>query len=202
MHRTRILRVLAAGLALAATAASANLVDNPGFETGDFTSWTAWGQGWRTAGGGDAYEGSYGLINDVLTSDVDEWRGIYQDISITAGLFYDAGVYIRAVNVESSSSFLELQWRDSLGDQVGSTLATAWVSSDQAFTYLGFSNIEAPAGAVSARLQGVVNMSSAPGDTDFHNFDNFTMTQVPEPGTMALLAVGAAGMALRRRRSR
>ncbi len=206
MNKLMRILSLAACLALAATAASANLVDNSGFETGDLTDWTTFGVGWRIGTGDDAYAGTYGLVCDVLDSHTgEEWRGVYQSVSVTAGLTYDAGVYIRSVSVDTSVSFLELQWLDNIGGVI-SQLQSSTVTSDQAFTFMQILDITAPVGAVEASLRGIVQMQSlpAPGDSDFHIFDNFTMTQqaIPEPGTMALLAVGALGMALRRRRSR
>ena len=198
------LLTLTACLALAASTASANLVDNYGFETGDLTDWDSFGLGWRTGTGADAYEGTYGLVCDVLDWHTgEEWRGVYQSVPVTSGLSYDAGVFIRTVNLDVSISFLELQWLDDVGGVI-SQETSASVTSDQAFTLMEIQNVTAPVGAVEASLRGIVQMQSLPstGDSDFHIFDNFTMTAIPEPGTLSLLAAGLLGLALRRRRSR
>jgi len=148
-------------------------LNNPGFETGTLTNWGSFGQGWRTGGGEDAHHGSWGAVNDVLTNHVDEWRGIYQTVAVMAGLNYYTGVDIRAVNVESSESWLEIQWYNSSGGFI-SQLNTTHVDASQSFTLSKLDNIVAPANAVTASVRGIVHMLSAPsGDTDFHVFDDF-----------------------------
>lgn len=147
------------------------VLGNWGFETGDFTSWSSFGQGWRISTGADAFSWTYGAVCDVLTTDVDEWRGVFQNVAVTEGLTYAAGVYIRAVAVESSESWLELQWLDNTGGVI-SQLTTPEVTSDQPFLLSNLHNIVAPAGAVTASVRAVVHMSSTPVDSpDFHIFD-------------------------------
>lgn len=193
---------LAAALMAVATVAPANIISNPGFESGDLTDWNTFGLGWRIATGADALSGTYGLVCDILDSHVGEnWRGVYQNVPITAGTTYSAGAFIRAVSVDVSSSWFELQWLDGDGGVI-SQLQSAAVVGDQAFTYLGVGAVVAPAGAVQASVRGIVNMTTLPtgGDGDFQIFDDFNMTAVPEPGSLALLAVGSLVLGLRRRR--
>lgn len=187
--------VVALGLSMVG-ASHADLI-NPGFEDGDFTGWTLFGEGWRVSSGGDAYEGNWGAVNDVLPTDNDEWRGMFQNVSVTEGLTYTAGVYIRAVNLETSSSWFELQWLDASDGIIGQ-LQSATVSSDQDFTFMGVTDVVAPSGAVAASIRGIVQRPSAPSDGDFHIFDSFSI--IPEPGTMGLLIFSGLGLALLRRR--
>lgn len=183
-----------AGLALVATA---DLI-HPGFENGDLSNWATFGQGWRIGGGGDAYSGSYGAVNDVQTSDGDNWRGIFQNVAVTEGGTYTAGVFIRAVNVENSTSWFELQWLDA-GNSVIGQEQSSFVTSDQAFTFMGVTDVVAPVNAVSASIRGIVFMPSPPaGDTDYHIFDDFSI--VPEPGTLSMMILGAFGLVILRRR--
>lgn len=167
------------GATLMATSVQAELLANRSFEAGDFTGWSQFGPGWRTSGGADARTGDFGAVLDVQTNDVDNYRGLFQNVPVIAGETYSVSVSIRAQNVESSESWLELQWLDTSGTVLGQQ-QTAHVAADQAFTPSTLSALLAPAGAVTASVRGIVHMFSAPvTNTNFHIFDDFTFVQHP-----------------------
>lgn len=177
------MKSLLLALALVAVLASpspAELLSNRGFETGDFTGWLTFGQGWRIGAGADAQAGSYGAVNDVLGSDVDPWRGIYQNVPVVAGETYSASVYVRTLNLESSESWLEIAWKDVAGATVGAVRQSAHVAGDQLFAQVELPTLIAPAGAVTASVNGIVFMAAPPAtDADFHVFDEFSFVQLP-----------------------
>lgn len=183
--------------------ASANLLTNPDFESGDLTGWATFGQGWRTGSGGDAHGGTWGVVCDVLSTDGDEWRGLLQAVPVSEGQLYEYLAYQRIVIPESSESWLELQWLNDVGGVISQT-QTVHLSAEQSYTLTGFEPLMAPGGAVTASVRAIVHMTSAPAvNGDFHTFDDFSFQAVPEPGTLALLGLGAvAGIAWRHRRKR
>lgn len=184
-----------------ATGAMGNLLVNPGFETGDFTGWTLFSelQNWRiTDWPGDQHSETYGVVNDVLASGGDEWRGIYQLVTVVAGQDYDYFAYQRAASVESgmSESFLELQWLNSSGGMIDQWQA-AHVTADQDWTLMGANNIVAPIGAVTASVRFIVHAMGTPTDTDWHIADDFTFAaSIPEPTTAMLVGLGALSFVL------
>ncbi len=166
---------------LLAGPARAELLTNRGFESGDVSDWTPFGPDWRIGIGDDAHAGTYGAVNDVQPWHDPglNWRGLHQEVPVTAGETYLASVFIRAVNVESSSSWLELQWLDDLGGVIRQD-ATAPVDADQPFQFETLPWLAAPAGAVIASVRGVVHMPAPPAvDADFHSFDDFSLIQIP-----------------------
>ncbi len=192
---------LAAGLSMRSHAA---VLVNPGFETGDFTGWQQFGQGWRVSDfPGDAQAGAYGAVNDVLNDHVDEWRGIYQNLPAQAGQVFFGGVWIRAIGLQDSVSWFELQFLD-INNQVIAQYQSAHVAADQPFTFMGITNTVAPAGTTIVSVRGIVHMPSAPTPgPSFHIFDQFEFGShsVPEPATLFLFGgSGALAWALRRRR--
>ena len=84
---TKILLTLAAAATLSyATPAFANFVANPGFETGDFTDWTQFGNTGFTGVQGDfagvpPHSGNF----QAFFGSVDSTGGIFQDLTTVAG---------------------------------------------------------------------------------------------------------------------
>lgn len=180
--------VLGVLMSLWAQGGHADLI-NPGFETGDLTGWSTFSPGWRIGTGADAYEGTYGVVNDVLDGDVDAFRGIFQDVPVVGGESYNGGVWIRAVSINNSESWFEVQWFDSSGGFISQS-QSAHVVADQSFTYTGVSGMVAPINAVTGSVRGVVQMHSTVDTPDFHIMDSFEFQVVPEPGVLSLLLLG------------
>jgi hypothetical protein len=170
----KILRAAAAAVLVLGIRGHAELI-NPGFEIGDLSGWSTFGQGWRISDGADARAGLHGVVNDVQNSDSDEWRGIYQELPVKAGARYDFSVFIRAVNVEKSASWLEIRWLDA-SDGIIQQIQSAHVTADQPFTYTELTGLVAPINAVKVSVRGIVRMLEPPGEnTDFHIFDDFSV---------------------------
>lgn len=147
------------------------LLENWGFETADFSGWNTFGTGWTVTTGAAVYANQYGARLVVNPGDSDTWRGVFQNIAVTAGLTYAAGTYIRAASVDSSKSFLEIQWFDINGSMISQT-QSAHVVADQPFQRVMLTLV-APAGAATASVRGIVQMLSAPPNPNIHYFDEF-----------------------------
>lgn len=96
--KTPILLCLASvALALTITSASANLVSNSGFETGDFTGWNHGGfTGVNTE---SAHSGTYGAF--IATTEGPSF--VSQDLSTTAGSLYDLSFFLQALDIKRPS---------------------------------------------------------------------------------------------------
>src|SRR5262245_48200273 len=159
---SRILLGLAAVWVLWMLPHAARALDNPGFETGDFTGLLTFGPGWRTSGGADAHAGSFGVVDDVLASDTPGFRGVFQEVSVTPGETYHSGVWIRAVNLTGhSESWFELQFLDA-SHSVLQQYQSAHVTAYQPFTFMSAGDQVAPALAAFASVRGIVMQTSAP----------------------------------------
>lgn len=174
---------MAVFLAMAAPASAARL-RNPGFETGDFTFWQFHGEGWRPSTfSRDSRRGIYGAVNDVWTNGVDEFRVIHQEMKVKPGKAYWAGVWLRAVCIEGTESFLEVQFMDRDGN-VLQQFQSEHVTKDQDHTFMTIDRMVAPEGSRSASVRGVVHLVTQPvHDTDFHVFDNFELREITGPSS-------------------
>lgn len=169
------MRRIAFLLLVAALQAPAASLVNSGFESGDFTGWQFYGQGWRiSTWGKDSRRGIYGVVNDVMTNNAaDEYRVVVQEIRASPGKTYAGSVWARAVCLEAAESFLEIQFFSKDGTML-QQFQSPHITKDQDFQYLSISNMVAPEGTHRAGVRGVVHILGIPEqNTDFLIFDNF-----------------------------
>ena len=180
--------------AFAAASASAAIVVNGGFETGDFSGWTLTGDTSFSGVFSDpgipqsgTYGASFGAVGDTVT--------LSQLLATTAGTLYTVDFWLQseldAFGVTTPNSF-QLAWNGS--SVAGSSLLNAGAFAYKHFTY----NLMAPAASTSLAF-------TFRNDPAFWDLDNVAVTAVaapiPEPETWALMAMGLAFVAARRRRS-
>jgi hypothetical protein len=166
-------------LACATTAnAAVNLVQNPGFETGDLTGWTA-NDPFVFFSASIAHSGNYSVILQKSTP----YDVLSQNIPTTAGHIYQIDYYLRSI---SGGDFLA-KWN-------GTQIPGSYVDVTLDYTLYSF---QLPANSASTTLE-----------FNGYNFeyqqvlDDVSVTDlgpVPEPTSLSLLALGT--LALLRRRN-
>lgn len=194
-----------------AGAASANMVTNPGFETGTFSGWNSYGT-WNVSNNTNVvHSGTYAAVNSLAVAagtTPGGYSGLYQNISDpnAAGHAFNASVWIfTAETKDYSKAYFQVQFQSSTGSVLQQDVTSA-VIGDQAYTQYSLSNLLAPTGTAVIQVQGVVaeisGLIASSANTGYTAFDDFSLAPVPEPAGVALMAVGIAGLALVSRRRR
>lgn len=182
-------------MGFAGTAHGANLVTNPGFETGDFTGYTVTGAlASVDSGVGHTgnYAGSFGEIPPAFDT-------LSQTLSTQAGVQYNLSFFAQTPEFGQSSSGQPNTLRVFFGGvQVSPTINVPDNAAYEQFSYL------VTATSNSSVLEFMLN-----NQFDYTQLDDISVTQVtastvPEPSSIVSLATGllSSGLMLNVRRRR
>jgi hypothetical protein len=191
MKIRKFARWLAALAMFASVGAHATLVTNGGFETGDFTGWTVFGPAGGFAGVDDQAPQS-GTFAAFFGDPTQSPSGISQTLATTAGQLYTVSFWLANevdVNGNGIPNLFAFSWNGALvvteSDVVGPT----------AYTLLSFTLL-----ATSSATDIEFTFASDPAFWDFDNVSAVDVGTAPEPGSLALLALGGGMIAAFRRR--
>ena len=173
-----------AALAMTAAAAHANLVTNGGFETGDLSGWSQFGNTGFTGAAGSPYNhtGSFGAAFGPVGST----GGVSQSLATVAGATYTVNFWL--YNDGGTPNIFSWAWD-------GTTQAAPNLVNAAGFGYTEYT-FNVTASGASTDLAFTFQQNPA-----YYGLDDVSVTQVPEPGTILLFgaALVAAGAARRRK---
>jgi hypothetical protein len=172
------------GILVGAHASAANILINPGFETGDLTGWTTSG---------------YGVNSDANTGNWAAWSNgnvwVRQNFAaVSTALITEVSVWTKQPNVGATYFFaMDFFYSDSSTEQFipGGSSSGGYAKIDVT------SQLDAGKSLTGIAAWGY---SSGNPNSDITLHDDFMVNVVPEPATGLVLLAGAAVAALRRRR--
>jgi hypothetical protein len=189
---------LAATMALAAVAAHANLLSNPGAETGDLTGWVVGGVSNPGVDDGsfDGFTPHGGLF------DFYGFNGSDGTLTQTVSLAGEPGATMATVSFweqgldqgdPSDNAYVSLSFLDALGQSLG-TVSTPVIDSHSGNWQQFSGSFAIPAGTAS--IAYTMNFTRNVGsDLDAFIDDNsLTVSAVPEPATLTLWSAGWASL--------
>lgn len=137
------------------------------------------------------YDGTYQMtLGNYITGTT--WEGVYQVVPGTAGLTYNLSFQAGAQAWWWPNGYANLDFLDANGTQLGQeqVITTASITGyDIGVVYQNFSeSAVAPVGTTQVKVE----LEEYGGGSAW--FDNAVLTVVPEPSTLAMLAVGSMGM--------
>jgi PEP-CTERM motif-containing protein len=171
----KILFIIAVLASAALSARAQNLVTNPGFETGDFSGWTQFGDtSFTDVQSFNVHSGSFAAEFGPTASD----GGITQNIATTPGITYTVDFWLDNRDT-SGTNHMSASF-------AGVTVLT--LTSAPAFTYTEYTF------SVLATTSSSLLQFSFYNPPSWWDLDDVSVTAVPEPGTLGLIVLGALGL--------
>lgn len=218
MHTKTKIRTLGAVLAATATLASAELVNNGGFELGTGVDADSWNEI-------AVFGGTMGAMSTVARSSANPFSGDWaMELSVTgavdfgpvaemqqqtmvgsvaSGEMYDFSFWATGVAGPGTVAFYEVLWFDGDGSDGGGPqgsatgLTTFGLNAD--YTQFGQNGLVAPTGADSVLIQIRIVTGAFDGASGSATIDGVSFAQVPAPAGVALLGLGGLAASRRRR---
>ncbi len=169
-------------------AASANLITNPGFETGNFSGWSPYAYGSEQVSSANPHTGTY-------EARINNYGWVTQTVnSVTPNTAYklssylympqdggEASISITFYNSTGTSSFQqERTWERIPGSAQYEKIETDWLTAPDYTAY--------------ARVRCSVASAGS-----YIDFDDVSLDVIPEPGSLVLLLTGLLGLRFKKR---
>jgi hypothetical protein len=197
-----------AGL-LIGNSAKANLILNPGFETGDLTSWLAAGQGVgasiavQSGNNGPSASGTFNafMSNTIPANNLALQQSTALGSAVPGLVNYSFDVE-GVTSVNGGVIFVHIWDINSTGGVIDAgpgLLGPLSLSTSSWSTFAG--SFTAPANVNHFEIEFDCTTGAAPGSAEAVRIDNVSLTQtaVPEPASLSLAALGLIGARTLRR---
>ncbi|HTS18808.1 MAG TPA: PEP-CTERM sorting domain-containing protein [Verrucomicrobiae bacterium] len=186
---------------------AANLVSNPGFDTGDLTGWSAGGVASGATitvipTGGNP--GDYAWLNNTLEpSNLYLYQATAAGSAVGAGLTVSYSFDLLGGNQAAGGvDYIHIEDENASGGVIGQTILGPYFPSASGWTpYSGTYTTVANSDHMYVEFDASTGANA--GSTDQMGVDNVVLSVVPEPTTLTLVALGMVGavLGLRKRRA-